>query len=250
MCGGGAEAAEPRPEAFWEDLRYGPDGLVPVVVADRRRGTVLMLAYADREAARRTAVERRAWFWSRSRRRLWRKGETSGHVLDVAEVRWDCDADALLYLVDASGPTCHTGAESCFHRGERPGAGASPEPDPAPAGTRAALAAEVAALEEVVAARGASAPPGSYVGALLRAGPARALQKLGEEAVEAVIAGLRASADPGAATGEFADVLFHLLVAMAACGVPAAAVAAELERRRGLRPGRGPGIPASDGGIG
>jgi phosphoribosyl-ATP pyrophosphohydrolase len=101
----------------------------------------------------------------------------------------------------------------------------------------------------MVAARAAGAPPGSYVGGLLAAGPSRALQKLGEEAVEAVIAGLRAPSDPAAATGEFADVLFHLLVAMAACGVPASAVAAELERRRRLRPAREPGIPASGGGI-
>lgn len=231
-----AGTSDVRPEAFWEDLRYGPDGLVPVVVADRRRGTVLMLAYADREAARRTAVERRAWFWSRSRGRLWRKGETSGHVLDVSQVRWDCDADALLYLVEPSGPTCHTGADSCFYRGEAPAV--PPVAAPAAAPAQGALGAAVEALEAVVARRASAAPPGSYVGSLLRAGRARALQKLGEEAVEAVIAGLRADAEPEAAVGEFADVLLHLLVAMAACGVPGSAVAGELERRRGLRPER------------
>jgi len=245
-------AAPVRPEAFWEDLRYGPDGLVPVVVQSAEDGRVLMLAYADREAARRTAVERRAWFWSRSRSELWRKGETSGHALDVQEIRWDCDADALLYIVRPHGPACHTGEESCFYRGEgQPAAmaaGAVPAA-PLPADGAGTLGVVLDALALVVADRRREMPEGSYVADVLRAGPARALQKVGEEAVEAAIAGMAAVAAAGTdgatrparraeAVGEFADLFFHALVALAALDIPPQGVATELSARHRLRPAR------------
>lgn len=121
-------------------VRFDQRGLVPVVVQDAGRGDVLMLAYADREALARTLAEGRAWFFSRSRRRLWRKGETSGHELRVQEVRIDCDGDAVLYRVDPAGPACHTGQRTCFHRGVdgAPLSGASragpPQPAPGPGG--------------------------------------------------------------------------------------------------------------------
>lgn len=102
--------------AVLDRIGWDERGLVPVVVQDEGTGEVLMLAYADREAVSRTVETRLAHFWSRSRRRLWRKGETSGHVLHVAEVRVDCDADALLYRVTPQGPACHTGERSCFYR--------------------------------------------------------------------------------------------------------------------------------------
>lgn len=237
-----AEQAAVTPEAFWEDLRFGADGLVPVVVQSEADGQVLMLAYADREAARRTALERRAWFWSRTRRQLWRKGDTSGHALDVVQVRWDCDADTLLYIVRPHGPACHTGAVSCFYRGESAGtdlpawtAAAAPgEPD----GT---LGAALDALGAVVLERRRTMPAESYVADLLRAGPARGLQKVGEEAVEAVIAGMAAAAAPerrAEAVGEFADLFFHALVALQSLDIPPEEVAAELARRHRLRPHR------------
>ena len=100
-------------------LRFDQQGLVPVVVQDRTAGEVLMLAYANREALARTLADGKAWFYSRSRQRLWRKGETSGHELAVHEVRIDCDGDAVLYVVEPSGPACHTGERSCFHRDVR-----------------------------------------------------------------------------------------------------------------------------------
>ncbi len=240
-----------RTEVFWEDLRYGPDGLVPVVVQSALDGRVLMLAYANREAARRTASERRAWFWSRSRGELWRKGDTSGNALDVLEVRWDCDGDALLYVARPHGPACHTGATSCFHRGEERAPAAEavpPQCDGAeePAGT---LGTVLDGLTRVVAARRREMPAGSYVAGVLRAGPARALQKVGEEAVEVAIAGMAAVADASggdrvrasqsAAVGEFADLFFHGLVALAVLGIPPEAVAAELAARHRLRPARG-----------
>lgn len=230
-----------RAGLFWEDVRYGPDGLCPVVVQSVGDNRVLMLAWADRDAVRRTVQERRAWFWSRSRGAPWRKGETSGNVLDVEQVCWDCDADALLYRVRPTGPTCHTGHDSCFYRGEdapgRTDRRASSPPD-GPAVSTETLGAALDELVATVAERARDLPPGSYTADLLRAGPARALQKLGEEAVEAVIAGTQPDAPRLAA--EAADLLFHLVVALAATGVPAADVAAELARRR-RRPSRADG---------
>ena len=99
-----------------EGLTYGPDGLVPVIVQDATTKDVLMLAYADSEAVRRTIETKTTWFWSRSRREYWNKGATSGNTQAVVEIRYDCDADALLVLVDAAGPACHTGERSCFFR--------------------------------------------------------------------------------------------------------------------------------------
>ena len=99
-----------------DDLSYGPDGLLPVVVQDASTKEVLMLAYADAEAVRRTIATGTTWFWSRSRRAYWNKGASSGNIQTVVEIRYDCDADALLVLVDPAGPACHTGERSCFFR--------------------------------------------------------------------------------------------------------------------------------------
>ena len=99
-----------------DDLRYGPDGLLPVVVQDASTKDVLMLAYADAEALRRIIDTKTTWFWSRSRREYWNKGASSGNIQTVVEIRYDCDADALLVLVDPAGPACHTGQRTCFFR--------------------------------------------------------------------------------------------------------------------------------------
>jgi phosphoribosyl-ATP pyrophosphohydrolase/phosphoribosyl-AMP cyclohydrolase len=171
------------------------------IVQDARDGRVLMLAWMDDEALRRTRETGEAWFWSRSRQRLWRKGETSGNVLAVEELRDDCDGDALLLRVRPAGPACHTGSASCF----------------APA------------LWRTVVERVRDRPDGSYVASLAEAGVERAAQKLGEEAVEAAIA---AAAGDGRLVSEAADVLFHLYVLLAVAGVDVAEVEAELEQRR------------------
>lgn len=97
-------------------LTYGPDGLLPVIVQDASTKDVLMLAYADVEAVRRTIDTSTTWFWSRSRREYWNKGATSGNIQKVVEIRYDCDADTLLVLVDPAGPACHTGETTCFFR--------------------------------------------------------------------------------------------------------------------------------------
>jgi phosphoribosyl-ATP pyrophosphohydrolase/phosphoribosyl-AMP cyclohydrolase len=170
------------------------------VVQDARDGRVLMLAWMDEEAERLTRETGEAWFWSRSRGRLWRKGETSGNTLAVEEIRDDCDGDALLLRVVPAGPACHTGSRSCF----------------APA------------LWRTVVERVRERPAGSYVASLAEAGVERAAQKLGEEAVEAAVA---AVARDGRLAEEAADVLFHLYVLLAVAGVDVADVEDVLAKR-------------------
>jgi phosphoribosyl-ATP pyrophosphohydrolase/phosphoribosyl-AMP cyclohydrolase len=176
--------------------------LRPAIVQDARDGRVLMLAWMDAEAERLTRETGEAWFWSRSRQKLWKKGETSGNTLAVEEFRDDCDGDALLLRVTPAGPTCHTGSVSCF----------------APA------------LWRTVTERVKDRPEGSYVASIADAGIERAAQKVGEEGVEAAIA---AVAGDGRLVSEAADLLFHLYVLLAVAGVDLAQVEDELARRAG-----------------
>jgi phosphoribosyl-ATP pyrophosphohydrolase/phosphoribosyl-AMP cyclohydrolase len=178
-----------------------PPELRPAIVQDAASGRVLMLAWMDAEAEQRTRETGQAWFWSRSRGRLWRKGETSGHTLAVEELRDDCDGDALLVRVRADGPACHTGSVSCF----------------APA------------LWRTIAERAAERPPGSYVAGLLDDGVAACARKVGEEAVETVTAAL--AQDDDRVIEESADLIFHLYVLLAARGLDVAQVDEELARR-------------------
>ena len=178
-------------------IRWNADGLVPVVAQDIGSGAVLMLAWADREAVERTLATGLAWFWSRSRRRLWQKGETSGNVLRVAGVAADCDGDTLLYRVDAEGPACHRGTRTCFEgggfedRGSEEG-GSEGGDDGAPRSrANAGAALELGWLAEVIAERRGADPAASYTARLLAAGIDRAARKVGEEATEVVIAALR-----------------------------------------------------------
>jgi phosphoribosyl-ATP pyrophosphohydrolase/phosphoribosyl-AMP cyclohydrolase len=175
------------------------------IVQDAESGRVLMLAWMNDEAERLTRESGEAWFWSRSRERLWRKGETSGNTLAVEEFRDDCDGDALLVRVRPNGPSCHTNAVSCF----------------APW------------LWRVVAERAKERPEGSYVTALLDEGVAACARKVGEEAVEASVAAL-AEADERLVE-EIADLWFHSYVLLAARGLDPAAVEDELSRRHSER---------------
>lgn len=207
----------------WLDaLKFGEDGLLPVVAQDARSGEVLMLAYADREAVSRTVSEGRAWFFSRSRGALWRKGDTSGNALAVLEVRYDCDADALLYRVVPAGPACHTGETSCFFRTGWAAAGAALDGP--------ADAAILGELYRLVLSRRADPPPGSYMAKLLAGGRDRILQKVGEEAVEVVLAGK--NDEDARLVSEVADLLFHLTVLLGEREIPWEAAFAELRRRR------------------
>lgn len=180
-------------------------GLVAVVAQEAHTGEVLMLAHANREAVELTLSSGELWLWSRSRSRLWKKGETSGNVLKVVGLAPDCDGDALLARVEPAGPACHTGNRSCFM---------APPP--------------LAALEVVLAQRAAVAPAGSYTARLLSDTNLR-LKKLGEEAAELVLA--CAKDDAEAATAEAADLIYHALVACLALGVSANQVFEELGER-------------------
>jgi phosphoribosyl-ATP pyrophosphohydrolase/phosphoribosyl-AMP cyclohydrolase len=174
--------------------------LTPAVVQDAASNRVLMLAWMDEQALRRTRETGQAWFWSRSRRRLWRKGESSGNTLAVEELRDDCDGDAILLRVRPAGPTCHTGAESCF----------------APW------------LWRRIKERQRERPDGSYVVSLLD-DPARAARKVGEEGLETALAG--AGEADERVVSELADLWFHALVLLAARGLDPTDVEAELARR-------------------
>lgn len=197
-----------------DSLTYDDRGLLPVVVQDAAGGAVLMVAWADREAVAKTLETGEAHFWSRSRRQLWRKGETSGNVLRVVEVLADCDRDTLLVRAHPAGPTCHRGTRTCF------------EPN--------AVELELGWLRQVLEERRKASPEESYTARLLAKGLPRVAQKVGEEAVETVIAAL-GGGDSGdndeELVGEAADLLYHLSVLLLARGVPPRAVAEELRRR-------------------
>ncbi len=194
------------------ELVFDDKGLLPVVVQDRASGDVLMVAYANAEALQRTEATGFAWFWSRSRGRLWQKGETSGHRLAVREALADCDRDALLLVVEPEGPACHTGARTCFGDATPTAAGILEE------------------LRRVIADRKSASPEASYTARLLRKGLDHTLKKIGEEATEVVLAA-KGESDARLAA-EAADLLFHLLVALAQRGVSPAAVMDVLRRRR------------------
>lgn len=174
------------------------DGLIPATVQDRGSGRVLMLAYMNRDALAATLATGLATFWSRSKQRLWTKGETSGNVLRVAAVHADCDGDALLVLADPVGPTCHLGSASCFGEAATAGPG------------------WLAELSRIVAGRAATGGEDSYTRRLLAEGPTRIAQKVGEEGVEVALAG--AGAPPERCAEEVADLLYHVAVLMEARG--------------------------------
>jgi phosphoribosyl-AMP cyclohydrolase / phosphoribosyl-ATP pyrophosphohydrolase len=195
-------------------IEFDENGLAPCIAQDWRTGEVLTLAYMNEEALRRTRESGEVWFWSRSRDELWHKGETSGNVLRVRELRFDCDLDAVLALVEPAGPACHTGERTCFHNGEL-----APAPHEA-----------LPALERVIGERKASAPEGSYTAALLAGGSDRIGEKVREEAEEAARAAR--DEDDGRVAAEAADVLYHLAVLLASRGLSLDDAFEELNGRR------------------
>jgi phosphoribosyl-ATP pyrophosphohydrolase/phosphoribosyl-AMP cyclohydrolase len=212
-------------DALLSALTFGEDGLVPAIAQDAGSGVVRMQAWANAEAVRATADSGYATFYSRSRRALWQKGATSGNVMRVREIRVDCDGDSLLYLVDASGPSCHTGKTSCYYRALR--AGGVAEDDGPPEGPAAILSR----VATVIAERRQRPAEKSYVASLLAAGWPKILGKITEEAGEVVEA--LPGEDQAHTAHEAADVIFHLLVGLEAAHVPVEAVFAELRRRFG-----------------
>jgi phosphoribosyl-ATP pyrophosphohydrolase/phosphoribosyl-AMP cyclohydrolase len=202
-------------DAVINEVAFDEKGLVPCVVQDWSTGEVLTLAYMNREALERTLSSGETHFWSRSREELWHKGETSGNVQRVRSLRYDCDADALLALVDPAGPACHTGERTCFYR-------TLGEP-------RVAVHEALPALARTLNERARELPEGSYTAELLRAGPRKVGDKVQEEAEEAA----RAARDESdeRLREEAADVLYHLGVLLQARDLGFADALGELTAR-------------------
>lgn len=189
-------------------------GLLPAIVQHAESGAVLMLGYMNREALRATFERRRVVFFSRSKSRLWEKGETSGHVLELVDIRTDCDRDTLLVTATPRGPVCHTGTATCFGDEKI---------------TRAERLAFLGTLEDVIEHRIADRPEGSYTARLYAQGAKRIAQKVGEEGLEVALAAVAEPDDKVIA--ESADLLFHLLVLLKSRGVSLERIARELEAR-------------------
>lgn len=209
-------------DAWLSDIKFDADGLVPVVAQESRSGDVLMVAYADREALRRTRSSGLAHYYSRSRKALWQKGATSGHVQHVSQIRVDCDGDAVLYRVRQVGPACHTGARTCFAAVVTSEGAVRHTPDPG--------AHPLERLAARIEDRARTRPAGSYTVRLLDQGAPAVARKLGEEAVEVVVAALGEPEERLVA--ESADLLYHLLVLLRARGVAPERVWQELESRQ------------------
>lgn len=203
-------------------------GLVPGVVQDARTSEVLMVGFLDAEALEATLRTGLATFRSRSRGRLWTKGETSGNTLRVVSVDVDCDRDTLLLRAQPAGPTCHTGDRSCFDAARGPRDAAE---GPGDAGSAHGPGAFLPVLDAVVADRRAAMPEGSYTTRLFTDGVRRIAQKVGEEGVETALAGV--VQDDEALLGESADLLYHLLVLLRARDLSLADVEDVLRRRHG-----------------
>jgi len=204
-------------------LAFDDTGLLPVVAQDAASGAVLMVAWANLEALERTLETGELHFWSRKRKLLWRKGESSGSVLRVRTLHADCDGDTVLARVDPAGPACHTGAWTCFGEGTAAGGGPAGAP-----GADDAPEEVLGALWAVLESRARERPGGSYTVRLLEDENLR-LKKLGEEAVELVAA--LAKEDRPRVAAEAADLLYHVLVALLGVGVTLDEVRAELRGR-------------------
>jgi phosphoribosyl-ATP pyrophosphohydrolase/phosphoribosyl-AMP cyclohydrolase len=202
-------------ELDWEKI----DGLIPAIVQDADSGAVLMMGYMNREALIATQKSGRVTFWSRSKGRLWTKGETSGHFLELRSIAADCDGDALLILAQPSGPACHLGTTTCW--GES-----------APHSLAEPLAF-IAQLEQIIARRIADRPPGSYTAKLLDQGITRIAQKVGEEGLELALAAVAQS--DAEILGEAADLVYHMLLLLKAKGLSLTQVASELSSRHAVQ---------------
>jgi phosphoribosyl-AMP cyclohydrolase / phosphoribosyl-ATP pyrophosphohydrolase len=202
-------------ELDWEKA----DGLIPAIVQDADSGAVLMLGYMNREALIATQKSGRVTFWSRSKGRLWTKGETSGHFLALRSVAADCDGDTLLILAQPLGPACHLGTATCW--GE-----SAPQ-------SLAEPLAFIAQLEQIITRRVAERPPGSYTAKLLDQGITRIAQKVGEEGLELALAAVAQS--DAEILGEAADLLYHMLLLLKAKGLSLAQVASELRSRHAVQ---------------
>lgn len=205
------------------DVKFGEDGLVPVIIQDAGTKEVLTLAYANEEALERTIATNETWLYSRSRQALWNKGATSGNTQQVTAVRLDCDGDAVIYEVIPAGPACHTGATSCF--------------EGVLSGTPAETAVDaIGGLVKVIAGRQLEMPEGAYTTYLFTEGVDKICKKVGEESAEVIIAAKNRDADELAM--ETADLFYHTLVLLQEQGVPFERVLGVLKDRHAEKVGK------------
>ncbi|HEY6802837.1 MAG TPA: bifunctional phosphoribosyl-AMP cyclohydrolase/phosphoribosyl-ATP diphosphatase HisIE [Pyrinomonadaceae bacterium] len=201
-----------------DNLKFDERGLIPAVVQDVKTREVLTLAYMSLASLKRTVETKETWFWSRSRNELWHKGETSGNTQKVVDILTDCDGDALIVLVEPTGPACHKNETSCFHN---------------PANTHENLGAVLDQLYALVEERERERPEKSYTTYLFNEGLDKILKKVGEESAETIIAAKNESLGPLVA--EVSDLLYHLIVLLVARGVSLDQIQQELSKRRAAR---------------
>ena len=205
------------------EIKLDKQGLAPAIVQDAQTRRVLTLAYMNNESLQRTLETGETWFWSRSRQKLWHKGETSGYTQRVEKISMDCDADALLVSVTPKGPACHTGAESCFFN----------TLFDQNTQTEANLGETLTRLYELIETRQRERPEGSYTTYLFDQGIDKILKKLGEEATETIVAAK--NDDREALINEASDLLYHLVVLLVERGVTLKEISDELAKRGGKR---------------
>lgn len=209
-----------------QDIKFNADGLVPAIIQEYSTKEVLMMAYMNQEALEQTLATGKTWFWSRSRRKLWNKGETSGHFQRVLEIAYDCDADTLLIQVEQQGVACHTGAKSCFFNEIR-----FRQEGEEVAGKSGVVGPKVLQeVFEVIKQRQAERPEGSYTTYLFNKGIDKILKKVGEEAAEVIIASKNDNQEE--ITYEAADLMYHLMVALAHHNLTLEDIYRELAKRR------------------
>jgi len=203
-----------------DELKFNEQGLIPVVVQDAHTHQVLMVAWMNADAYNKTLETGDAWFWSRSRGELWHKGETSGNVQRVIEIRYDCDGDTLLLLVEPRGPACHTGEMSCFYRTltQMP---VQPLPE--------TKDFSLQQLYDVICSRRTASPESSYTASLFAKGQAKICQKVGEEATEAIVAALAQGRER--LIEETSDLFYNTLVLLAASEIGLEEISGELAKR-------------------
>ena len=204
-------------KAQLDKLKFDDNGLIPAIVQDAATREVLTLAYMNAESLARTLETNETWFWSRSRKELWHKGETSGNTQRVLELIADCDNDAVVVLVEPAGPACHTGARSCFG-------------DPTVVDQRS-LSNVLEQLYRLVQEREHARPEKSYTTYLFNEGLDKILKKVGEESTETIVAAKNDAIEP--LVGEVSDLLYHLIVLLVARGVSLEQIRDELAKRRG-----------------
>ena len=198
-----------------DELKFDTQGLIPAIVVDAGSKKVLTLAYMNRESLAISMEEGRTCFWSRSRRELWRKGETSGNVQHIVDITADCDRDALVVTVNKEGPACHLGTDSCFN--DKVFQGDQPAPF------------SVEGLYALLQGRKETLPEGSYTTYLFQKGLDKILKKVGEECTEVIIAGK--AGDRAETVYEIADLMYHVMVLMVEMGIPVEDILAELASR-------------------